>query len=88
VIAGAVVNQDMNWNDELNTVGNKWGTGPSLAEALTAQIGIATKVGGLMVQRLNGLGQPDGKVASSVQNGALSFKVEPSQQTLWYAISR
>jgi len=88
VIAGAVVNQDMNWNDDFTTVGNKWGTGPTVAEALTAQIGVASKVAGLQVQRLNELGQPAGKVASSLANGALTFTVEPSQKTLWYAISK
>lgn len=88
VIAGAVVNQDMNWNDDFTTVGNKWGTGPTVAEALTAQIGITSSVAGLQVQRLNELGQPAGKVASSTANGALTFTVEPSQKTLWYAISK
>ncbi len=88
VIAGAVVNQGMNWNDDFTTVGNKWGTGPTLAEALTAQIGVASKVSGLRVQRLNGLGQPDGQVASGVADGALTFTVEPGQKTLWYAIGK
>ena len=88
VISGAVVNQEMGWNDDFTTVGNKWGHGPTIAEALTAKIGITSKVNGLQVQRLNELGQPDGKVASSVDGGALTFTVDPSQKTLWYAISK
>ncbi len=87
VVCGAVLNQDMGWNDTFTTVGRNWGKGPTVAEALAGAVRLQTGVAGLKVAALDGTGAPGATVASALTNGELAFRVEPSQRTMWYAIS-
>jgi hypothetical protein len=86
VICGAVGNTGMKWNDTFTSVGRNWGSGPTVVEPLTADIGVNTRVAGLSVSALDPTGTPQAKLAAIQQGGAVRFRVEPGQKTIWYAI--
>lgn len=86
VVSGAVLNSDMGWDETFHTVGKKWGSAPMMAEGLTADLRLQTDQAGLQVQPLDEHGNPHGTVKSERDGGRLSFRIDPSHKTLWYAI--
>lgn len=86
VIAGAVANRNLGWNADFTSIGRNWGEGPTELEPLTATVRVASDVAGLVVAPLDEHGNPREPLPATFADGAVSFRVEPTQQTIWYAI--
>lgn len=83
-IANRVENSDMGWNAALNSVGNQWGTAPTVAEGVRAAIMFAGNRP-LTVSSLDGVGRIKQKIGVTA-DGSLAFDTQPQDQTLWYLI--
>jgi hypothetical protein len=81
---GSAENQGMVWNDTRTSVGNKWGTGPTLVNGITAEVTLPFRV--KSVHALDGRGQPQGAVTVRVEGAASHFTIGPEHRTLWYEI--
>ena len=84
-LAGKVENQDMGWNADRTSVGDKWGHGPTVAEGIPATVTLKTR-DARHVWALDGTGKRVGDVPAAFANGALTFTVGPQFKTLWYEI--
>lgn len=83
---GRVENTGMRWNAERNSVGNQWGTGPTLAEGVPAAITLRTQARTATVHALDATGKRRSAVDARLADGMLSFTIGPEHQTLWYEI--
>ncbi|HEY5481479.1 MAG TPA: carbohydrate binding domain-containing protein [Verrucomicrobiae bacterium] len=81
---GSAENQGMEWNDTRTSVGNKWGTGPTLVNGIAAEVTLPFRV--KSVQALDGRGQPQGAVPVRVEGNTSRFTIGPEHRTLWYEI--
>ncbi len=81
---GSAENQGMEWNDTRTSVGNHWGTGPTLVNGISADVTLPFRI--KRVQALDGRGQPQGAVPVRVEGTACNFKIGPEHRTLWYEI--
>jgi hypothetical protein len=88
VVAGRVENTNMGWNEDRTSVSNRWGTEPTVAEGIPANITF-TAIDDLRVQSLDGTGMPEGDVPchASEASGA-TFTIGAEYKTLWYLITR
>ena len=84
-LAGKVENQDMGWNADRTSVGNKWGHGPTVAEGIPATVTLKTNAA-RHVWALDGMGKRVGDVPVTYANGTLTFTVGPQFKTLWYEV--
>ena len=82
----SVENKDMQWNEARTSVGSNWGNGPTMAEAVPAQILRQTAARIATVWALDGSGKRIQKVPSQIVNGNLRFHIGSQFQTLWYEI--
>jgi hypothetical protein len=82
----SIENKDMQWNEARTSVGANWGTGPTMAEGVPAQILLRTTAKTATVWVLDGSGKRIQKVPSQIINGNLRFTVGPQFQTVWYEI--
>ncbi|MDQ3813512.1 MAG: carbohydrate binding domain-containing protein, partial [Armatimonadota bacterium] len=85
--AGNIENTGMGWNEKRNSVGNQWGTGPTIAEGIIANITLQTKAAQATVYALDGTGARVKTVPSQLANGRLTFQIGPEHSTLWYEIA-
>lgn len=83
---GSVENTGMKWNATRTSIGDKWGTDPTMAEGVSGQISISTLASAALVHALDGTGKRSGKVDSKLENGVLTFSIGPAYKTLWYEI--
>ena len=83
---GGVENTGMAWNADRNSVSDKWGTGPVLAEGLPAQIILRTGLKSATVYALDATGKRKGKVASTLNDGTLAFSIGAQYATVLYEI--
>lgn len=85
---GRVENTGMVWNPEHTSVSDKWGTAPTIAEAVSARITLKTSLPGLRLHPLDDSGQPrgEGKPVSVGPEGA-TFDIGSRQRTLWYVLT-
>jgi hypothetical protein len=83
---GSVENTGMQWNAARNSVGDKWGTGPTLAEGVSASVTVHTLAASATVYALDGAGRRVNKIDSRLVNGSLTFAILPADRTLWYEI--
>ena len=84
---GRVENTGMVWNPEHTSVSDKWGTAPTIAEAISARITLKTSLPGLRLRPLDDRGQPrEGKSVTVGPEGA-TFSIGPEQRTLWYVLT-
>lgn len=81
---GSAENQGMVWNEARTSVGNKWGTGPTLVNGITAEVKLPFRV--KQVQALDGRGQPQTAVPIRVDGSASRFTIGAEHRTLWYEI--
>ena len=72
---GSAENQGMVWNDSRTSVGNKWGTGPTLVNGISAEVTLPFRV--KSVQALDGRGQPQGAVPVRVEGNTSRFTIGP-----------
>ena len=84
-LAARASNQGLVWNDAHTSVGKNWGHGPTIAERVPAVIMLDGAAGGTVYALA-----PDGsrakKVSSSGVGAALTFTVQPGDNTLHYEI--
>jgi hypothetical protein len=84
---GRVENTGMGWNENHTSVSDKWGTAPTLAEGISADVVLASSLRRTRLSPLDSRGQPrEGEEVPSPA-GSLSFSVGPKYQTLWYLLS-
>jgi hypothetical protein len=81
---GSAENTGMAWNGTRTSVGNKWGTGPTLVNGIPAEVMLPFRV--KSVQALDGRGQPQGAVPVRVEGNTSRFTIGPEHRTLWYEI--
>ena len=88
--AARVENKDMVWNEAHNSL-LSWGTGPTMAEGVSAELQIALAAAtaplSWKVWSLDGYGNRKLEVPAQYQDGILSFEVGPEWRTLWYEIA-
>lgn len=84
-LVGKVENQNMGWNAARTSVGDQWGTGPTMAEGIPATITIKNDLAN-SVWALDSSGHRAVEVPSNVSNGLLTFTVGPQYKTLWYEV--
>ena len=84
-LVGKVENQDMGWNADRTSVGDKWGHGPTVAEGIPATMTLKTSAA-RHVWVLDGTGKRVGDVPAIFANGTLTFTVGPQFKTLWYEV--
>jgi hypothetical protein len=80
-------NQGMMWNEEGNSVGRNWGTGPTLCEGVPLVVAVQGEVWGARLFSLN----PDGTRREEVRarmrgEDSATFEVGPRCRTLWYEL--
>jgi len=84
---GRVENTGMGWNAEHTSVSDQWGSAPTIAEGIAAQVTLRSARAGLSLHPLDGRGQPrEGKVVQA-GSGMVAFSLDPEQRTLWYILS-
>ena len=81
---GSAENKGVVWNDARTSVGNKWGTSPTLVNGIPAEIKLPFRV--KQVQALDGRGQPQAAVPVRVDGNASRFTIGAEHRTLWYEI--
>lgn len=83
---GRVENTGMIWNADRTSVGDKWGNAPVIAEGITAQIALDSKVKAAQVYALDGGGDRSRPVTCSATSGRLTMTLGPQWKTLWYEV--
>ena len=81
-----VENRGMVWNAEHTSVGDQWGSGPTIAITPTATIHINTHALKAVVYALDATGKRGEEVASTLSNGVLTFTISPDHKAVWYEI--
>lgn len=84
-LAARASNQDVVWNESRTSVGKNWGHGPAIAERVPATITL-TGHAGHAVYALAPDGSRAKEIKTSTANGALTFSVQPGDNTLHYEI--
>jgi hypothetical protein len=84
--ARRVENTDMQWNEKRTSVSNKWGTEPTMAEAVVADIELP---GAVTIQPLDGAGRLTGAPRPAEKRGdRCRLRISAEDRTLWYAVTR
>jgi hypothetical protein len=81
VALGRAENQEMGWNADRTSVGDRWGRGPALIQGVRATISLP---GSWNVAALDPTGAPKGSVATA----GSSVRIDPSYRTAWYLLTR
>ncbi len=80
---GGAINKNMKWrNNDKNTVGQDWGTSPSIVEGIDATITLPMK--NARVWALDEKGQRKEEVPVKNVAGGIQFEIGPKYKTLWY----
>jgi hypothetical protein len=85
---GRVENTRMGWNEEHTSVADRWGTAPTIAEGVTAEIVLKTTLKEAFLAPLDGKGQPGEFNPLEPRGGAVTLRLEPRYHTLWYEVRR
>lgn len=83
---GKAENIGMGWNADRSSVGDKWGTGPTQVEGISASVRVLTDLKSARVWALDETGARRQIVPSRLKNGVLSFTISPAWKTTWYQI--
>jgi hypothetical protein len=81
-------NTGMKWNEARNSIGEDWGTGPTLINPVSATIRIP-KIGlaGIpTVYSLDGTGKRKGEVSVELAGSEIVFQIGSQNETLWYEV--
>ena len=81
---GSAENQGMRWNESRTSIGNNWGTGPTLVNGIPAEVTLPFRV--KSVQALDSRGLPQAAVPVRVEENTSRFTIGPEHRTLWYEI--
>jgi len=86
VAAGRVENTGMVWNEAHNSVGNRWGTAPTLVEGIPLKISLPGRI--VHAAALDGTGVPTQEVAVVVGQATSELSLGPQWRTVWYHLAR
>jgi hypothetical protein len=78
-------NRDMGWNEDRTSVGSRWGTGPTLCEAVPLQVGVEG-AGAVRVFPLNADGTRRAEVPGVAGDEQSRYALGAGQMTLWYEL--
>ncbi len=84
--AGNVENTGMGWNPDHTSVGNKWGSAPTICEGIAARLTLTTAAKRARAYALDGAGARAGETPATLSGGRLAFEIGPRFKTLWYEI--
>jgi len=82
---GSAENQGMGWNAERTSVGNRWGTGPTMVNGVPLEIDLPFRA--RKVSALDGRGLPRASVPAHPSGAGCHISVGPRFRTLWYEIT-
>lgn len=82
-----VQNSGMQWNADHTSVGDQWGTGPTMAAGVPANVMLRTQASSATVYALDSRGARVQSVSSTLKNGVLSFRIGAAHRALWYEIA-
>ena len=82
-------NTGIEWNEERNSIGENWGTGPTLINPVNAVIRLpkAGLAGTPEVFALDGTGKRMGEVAVATEGAEFVIEIGGQHKTLWYEVS-
>lgn len=78
-------NRKMGWNAERNSVGSRWGEGPTLCEGVDLTLTARAEDAKVYVLDPDG-SRRDRLEASATGGGSAMFRLGPEHQTLWYEL--
>ncbi|MEM9585825.1 MAG: alpha/beta hydrolase-fold protein [Planctomycetota bacterium] len=79
-------NQEMRWNDNRDSVGQNWGSGPTSVLGMEAEISLkCQKVDRVFV--LDGQGRRLDEVPVQRSDDRITFRISPEYETLWYELA-
>lgn len=84
VAVGSAENQNMIWNEERTSIGDRWGDGPAMVNGISAEMTLPFRVSN--VYALDGKGRRQSNVPASYMGGKTHFTIGPDHRTLWYEI--
>ena len=77
-------NTDMKWNADRTSVGDQWGSGPTLVNVVTGQVGLPIKSS--KVFALDGTGKRIKEIPTKLGSSGLHFELKPEHKTIWYEV--
>jgi hypothetical protein len=80
-------NVGLDWNDGRTFAANSWRQGPTMVETVPAAITIPTTARTAAVHALDETGRRSKVVASTLDAGRLTFRIDPHDEAVWYEIS-
>jgi hypothetical protein len=84
---GRVENRGMEWNPERTSVGDHWGSAPTVCEGVQATVRLRTRLRSATVFALDGRGRRRTPIPSQLEHGVLTFDIGPGAKTLWYEVA-
>lgn len=84
--AARVENRGMGWNADRTSVSTAWGRGPTIAEAVPAEVVLPGR--GWKAQALDGTGAPRAEVPAGSAEGRTIVRIGGGSPSLWYLFSR
>ena len=85
--ADRVENTGMQWTPDHKSIGNNWGTAPSVADGVPVNVRLSVE-GPRKVSALDDTGKPVKTIPTTYKDGALEFNIGPEDTALWYAIEK
>jgi hypothetical protein len=82
VALGRAENQNMGWNPDRTSVGNRWGSGPAVVQGVRGTVALPR--GGWQVDALDPTGAPKQRLAADTQ----TITLDPAHKTIWYLLQR
>ncbi|MDD5350282.1 MAG: carbohydrate binding domain-containing protein, partial [Chthoniobacteraceae bacterium] len=84
---GSVESTGMRWkNAEKNTVGQDWGTAPTVAEGITARVTLPVPASRLKAWALDERGQRGKEIGIRPEGAGAALDLGPEHRTLWYEV--
>ena len=82
-------NTGMVWNEDRNSIGEDWGSGPTLINPVNAKIRLAKDglAGMPKVFALDGTGRRTGEVSVAVEDNGYVIAIGGDYKTLWYEVT-
>ena len=81
-------NQNMGWNADRTSVGNRWGNGPTMVNGIPLKLTLPAIHKAKKMFALDGRGKRIAEVKGTLSpNGAITFELGPKQKTLWYELT-
>lgn len=81
---GSAENPGMGWNEERNSVSNRWGKGPTQVNGIPATLTLGSRVRKILALDEQGLSK--GVLPVQTSGGATTWSIGPEYKTLWYEV--